>query len=80
MQQCSACGAQNQEAANFCAFCGSKLAGLLSTGTVLQARYRITQLLGQGGKGAVYQAQDQRLGNRSVAVKENFDASAEAQA
>ena len=30
--------------------------------------------------GAVYQAQDTRLGNRAVAVKENFDASSEAQA
>jgi len=80
MQTCPACNARNKDAANFCAFCGSKLAGILPTGTVLQARYRITQLLGKGGMGAVYQAQDQRLGNRSVAVKENFDASAEAQA
>ena len=49
----------------------------LQSGTVLQNRYRIVKLLGQGGFGAVYRAWDTRL-NGPVAVKENFDISAEA--
>ncbi|MDW7991851.1 MAG: serine/threonine-protein kinase, partial [Anaerolineae bacterium] len=42
---------------------------MLKPGTLLQNRYRIVALLGRGGMGAVYQAQDLRL-NVPVAVKE----------
>jgi serine/threonine-protein kinase len=44
---------------------------------MLQNRYRIVRLLGQGGFGAVYRAWDTRL-DGAVAVKENFDTSQEA--
>jgi serine/threonine protein kinase len=46
----------------------------LSPGQILNNRYRIVKLLGQGGFGAVYRAWDTNL-NGPVAVKENFDPS-----
>ena len=49
----------------------------LAGGTLLNNRYRIERLLGQGGFGAVYQAQD-TLKNQPCAVKVNLDPSPEA--
>jgi len=46
------------------------VAKLLSPGTVLRERYRITGLIGQGGMGAVYVADDLRLEGRKTAIKE----------
>lgn len=50
----------------------------LAVGQMLQNRYRIEALLGQGGFGAVYRAVDLNI-NFRVAIKENLDASPEAQ-
>lgn len=50
----------------------------LSVGQVLQDRYRIEALLGQGGMGAVYSAIDLRF-SAPVAIKENLETTGEAQ-
>jgi serine/threonine protein kinase len=42
----------------------------ITVGTVLQNRYRIIQILGQGGFGRTYLAEDQRRFNELCAVKE----------
>jgi len=50
----------------------------LETGQILNNRYRIVKLLGQGGFGAVYRAWDINL-ERPRALKENLEISPEAQ-
>ncbi len=76
MPYCSGCGSDNQTNARFCKKCGLPLAssgaltGRLNTSTLVVGRYLVQRKLGQGGMGAVYLVQDQRLGGKPCALKE----------
>jgi serine/threonine-protein kinase len=72
---CPACHQPNVDGARFCAKCGALLPAATSetdslVGQIVGGRYRITQMLGEGGMGRVYLAEQQMGTNvRKVAVK-----------
>jgi serine/threonine protein kinase len=71
---CYQCGQPVKDNSQFCSFCGcafaNNLTGKLSPNALLDNRYLILRLVGQGGMGAIYQAVDTRLQGRVCAVKE----------
>ncbi len=75
-QMCPECKRHNRSGARYCIYCRGRQRGLLPRGTLLRNRYRVVDLLGCGGMGAVYLAEDRALGPQ-VAVKENLDPSPE---
>lgn len=74
---CPYCNAENPVQALFCQRCGQTLHMSESVETErspshspLNQRYRIVQLLGKGGMGAVYKGEDLKFHGRAVAIKE----------
>lgn len=72
---CESCGHENLEEARFCAACGAMLpvAGAHEhpwVGRLIGGRFRVTNVLGEGGMGVVYSG-EQQMGStmRRVAIK-----------
>ena len=78
MQICKdGCGTENPDTASQCQHCGRSLRSALrlhNPGTLVR-HYRIKRVIGWGGFGAVYEAEDTRQPGSRVALKESFDPS-----
>lgn len=73
MMPCPNCGQLNVANAIFCAHCGQKIVlatGRLPTNQLLASRYCVLRVIARTGFSAVYEAEDTRLSQRKVAVKE----------
>ncbi len=73
LMECPACSHQNADGARFCSSCGALLSvepGEGLVGQTLGGRYAVRRVIGEGGMGVVYEA-EQRMGShlRKVAIK-----------
>ncbi|GEM_PF-1908020 len=71
-QRCPQCDQLLRDLSVFCPNCGAPLRyinGVVQS-QLLANRYRVVKLIARGGMGAVYRAEDTRLGNAPVALKE----------
>ena len=71
---CPRCHTSNRDGARFCSRCAFpfKMQAQTALGLILQNRFRLTRVLGEGGMGAVYLAEHLNLGQH-FAIKEMLD-------
>jgi serine/threonine-protein kinase len=73
--KCNTCGSENVDGARFCASCGATMTTAEAqektlVGQVVGGRYHVKRVLGEGGMGIVYEAEQQMgTATRKVALK-----------